>query len=144
MSPDELRRKLLKVLPDCYSISEPSPDGSIEVFGEWWADDGDGINVTVLITEDGLEVTEDGWDTSRRLHWLENPISDQTKQRVTEIALRAGAQADQVRVFIPGLELTEIPEAVSRMAWIILEITRLRPKESAAESATAPSVAAAD
>ena len=144
MSPDELRRKLLKVLPDCYSIREPSSDGSIEVFGEWWADDGDGINVTVLITDDGLEVTEDGWDTSRRLHWLEDPISDQTKQRVTEIALRAGAQTDQVRVFMPGLTITEIPEAVSRMAWIILEITRLRPIEGAAESGAAPSVAAAD
>ena len=144
MRPDELRRKLLKVLPDCYSIFEPSSDGSIEVSGEWWTDNGDGINVTVLITEDGLEVTEDGWDTSRRLHWLEDPISDQTKQRVTEIALRAGAQADQQRVFMPGLELSDIPEAVSRMAWIILEISRLRPIEGAAESGTAPSVAAAD
>lgn len=144
MSPDELRRELRGVLPDCYRVFEPYPDGSIEVFGEWWADDGDGINVTVLVTENGLEVTEDGWDTSRRLYWLEDPISDQTKERVAEIAGRAGAQTDQLRVFIPGLTLTEIPEAVSRMAWIILEITRLRPAEDAARSATAQSVAAAD
>lgn len=142
MSPDELRHELRRVLPDCYEVYEPYPDGSIEVFGEWWADDGDGINVTILMTENGFEVTEDGWDTSRRLHWLESPISDRTLKRVAEIAERAGAQSDRLRVFIPGLKLTEIPEAVSRMAWIILDITRLRP-EDVAESA-AQSVAAAD
>lgn len=144
MSPDELQRELRKVLPDCYRVFEPYPDGSIEVFGEWWADDGDGVNVTVLMTDKGLEVTEDGWDTSRRLHWLEDPIGDRTMERVAEIAGRAGAQTDQLRVFIPGLMLMEIPEAVSRMAWIILEITRLRPTEGVAESAATPSAAAAD
>ena len=144
ISPDELRRELRRVLPDCYRVFEPYPDGSIEVFGEWWTDDGDGINVTVLMTEDGLEVTEDGWVASRRLHWQEDPISDRTMERVAEIAGRAGAQADHLRVFMPGLMLTEIPEAVSRMAWVILEITRLRPTEDVAESAAAQPVAAAD
>ena len=144
MNPDELRRELRRVLPDCYEVFAPYPDGSIEVFGEWWADDGCGINVTVLMTENGLEVTEDGWDTLRRLHWLEDPISERTMERVAGIAGRAGAQTDQLRVFMPGLTLAEIPEAVSRMAWIILEITRLRPVKDAAESAAAQPVAVAD
>ena len=144
MSQNELQAELRRILPDCYDVFEPHDDGSIEVFGGWWADDGDGINVTVLSTENGLEVTEDGWDTSRRLHWLEDPLSERTKERVAEIADRAGAQADQSRVFISGLTLTEIPEAVSRMAWIILEITRLRPLEDAAGSAAAQSLAASD
>ncbi len=143
MNPDELRRDLRNVLPDCYEVFEPDPDGSIEVSGEWWADDGGGINVTVVMTEHGLEVTEDGWNTTRRLLWLGSPIGDHILDRVAEIAERAGAQSDRSHVFIPGLKLREIPEAVSRMAWIILNITRIRPPEDVAGEA-AQSVAAAD
>ena len=143
MTPLELCKRLREVVPAGYEVFDPYEDGTIEMFADRWTDDGDGINVSVEMADDGLVVTEDGWHTNRVLGWYEYPISAETKARIAELAESAGAETNGVQPLIRGLSVDQVPAAVERMAGIILQITRLRPSTSSAlKKSHSPEVAA--
>lgn len=142
MTPKELQAALRGLLPASYGVFDPYDDGTVEVGTPFEMPDGGGINVSVGTAGGHLEVTEDGWHTSRWfLMHVGMEVPAEIMSQVGAVASSANVQRTGLALSIRDLQLDQVPEAIDRLALTIRQIGDLVYPEAPADSEAATAAA---
>ncbi len=130
-----LRASLPSDYRDCELLEE---DGWIRVGTELPTPEGELINVYVCPEESGYVVHDGGWATALRQMLEGDELKPTTYARVVEITEAGQVRLNGLDLVIDGLQLSELEEAITRMACVIQEVTQI------GESSETPVTVAAD